>query len=345
MTKAGVSYATVSAVTSKAQIRYDSERVHREDIIASIAQLGYRTELLPDSATDARLRVALNGGLAALPSLRAVDGVSSAQQAGTGGPLIIDYDPTTIGPRSLLQIVRSSAPQAQLLKGSSSAQQEAATEIAKWRRHLLLAFLLSLPCMFLAYIVPLIPTLRHVFQRQLVTGVAYGTLISWAFSTPVQFVLGAPLYVSAYRGIIYVRQANMDLLVMLSTTTAYGYSFVSCLVAFATSDSSIGACRYCVIRLTIGFVAARNFFETSAILLTLILLGRYLEILAKGRTSDVLSRVQQMQATSAVLVLDNGAEEHIPAELVQRGDLLKVCLCALRLSHFFIIIIMTGSAG
>ena len=71
---------------------------------------------------------------------------------------------------------------------------------------------------------------------------------------------------------------------------------------------------------------ARNFFEISAILLTLILLGRYLEILAKGRTSDVLSRVQQMQATSAVLVLDGGVEENISAELVQRGDLLKVNL-------------------
>ena len=69
---------------------------------------------------------------------------------------------------------------------------------------------------------------------------------------------------------------------------------------------------------------ARNFFEISAILLTLILLGRYLEILAKGRTSDVLSRVQQMQATSAVLVLDGGVEENTSAELVQRGDLLKV---------------------
>lgn len=76
-----------------------------------------------------------------------------------------------------------------------------------------------------------------------------------------------------------------------------------------------------------SFYAARNFFETSAILLTLILLGRYLEILAKGRTSDVLTRVQQLQATSALLVLENGTEERIPAELVQKGDLLKVCLC------------------
>lgn len=70
---------------------------------------------------------------------------------------------------------------------------------------------------------------------------------------------------------------------------------------------------------------ARSFFETSAILLTLILFGRYLEMLAKGRTSDVLSRVQAMQASTAVLVkVDSNEEEDIPADLVQKDDLLKV---------------------
>lgn len=155
--------------------------------------------------------------------------------------MVIDYDPDAVGPRTLYALVRASAANARLMKASSASSNEARAETAKWRRYFVLALALSLPCLFIAYIVPLVRTLRTAFAHQIVTGIDVATLVSWAFCTPVQFVLSAPLYVSAYRGLVYARMPNMDLLVMLSTTTAYLYSLVSCIVAFALADATIGA--------------------------------------------------------------------------------------------------------
>lgn len=242
LSQEGVSSATVSAVTGNAQIRFDSKRHTREELLAAVAQLGYRTELLPESATDVRLLIALRGAhpAAAVAILEKTPGVSGVSVRGGGTVVAVDYDPAVLGPRTVLQLVQQGASEAQLLRGPSTAQAEAFADVLRWRKYFFLSLLLSLPCLFLAYIVPLVPPFRRFFERPLRPGISWGILISWAFSTPVQFVLGAPLYASAYRGLVYARQANMDLLVMLSTTTAYLYSFISCIIAFALSDETIG---------------------------------------------------------------------------------------------------------
>jgi Cu+-exporting ATPase len=106
--------------------------------------------------------------------------------------------------------------------------------------------------------------------------------------------------------------ANMDVLVALGTNAAYFYSVYVVIKAF-TSDKFEG----------------QDFFETSAMLISFILLGKYLEVLAKGKTSDALSKLTELAPETAHLVtLDNDgslvSEMEISTQLLQRNDIIKI---------------------
>jgi Cu+-exporting ATPase len=106
--------------------------------------------------------------------------------------------------------------------------------------------------------------------------------------------------------------ANMDVLVALGTNAAYFYSVYVVIKAF-TSDKFEG----------------QDFFETSAMLISFILLGKYLEVLAKGKTSDALSKLTELAPETANLVtLDNDgslvSEMEISTQLLQRNDIIKI---------------------
>ena len=114
-----------------------------------------------------------------------------------------------------------------------------------------------------------------LFYEWPVRGLAIAHLLEFLFSTPVQFGVGKRFYVSAYKALRH-GSANMDVLVALGTSCAYFYSVIAILVGLANAS----------------FRAHIIYFETSATLITFILLGKYLETLAKGRTSDAIQQVE-----------------------------------------------------
>lgn len=108
------------------------------------------------------------------------------------------------------------------------------------------------------------------------------------------------------------KSANMDVLVALGTNAAYFYSMYIVIKAL-TSDKFEG----------------QDFFETSAMLISFILLGKYLEVLAKGKTSDALSKLTDLAPDTAhLLTLDNDgnvvSEEEISTQLLQKNDMIKI---------------------
>lgn len=108
------------------------------------------------------------------------------------------------------------------------------------------------------------------------------------------------------------KSANMDVLVALGTNAAYFYS-VYIMIKALTSDKFEG----------------QDFFETSSMLISFILLGKYLEIVAKGKTSDALAKLTDLAPDTACLVnLDNEgnviSEEEISTQLIQRNDVFKI---------------------
>ena len=127
----------------------------------------------------------------------------------------------------------------------------------------------------------------------------------WALATPVQLYVGWQYYVGAFKA-LRNKSANMDVLIAMGSSVAYVYSVVVLLLgAFA------------------HYALGHVYFETSAVIITLIMLGKYLEVRAKGRTSDAIKKLMGLQARTA-RVLRQGQEHDVPVDDVLAGDLLLV---------------------
>ena len=133
----------------------------------------------------------------------------------------------------------------------------------------------------------------------------------WAVATPVLFWAGASFYRSGL-GALRHGSANMHTLIALGTGTAYGYSVaVVLLETFAPSVLSNAG------------IDGKIFFETSAVIIALVLFGRYLEARARGRTSEAIRRLMELRPATAT-VLREGGEVVLPVEQVVVGDILLV---------------------
>ncbi len=133
----------------------------------------------------------------------------------------------------------------------------------------------------------------------------------WAVATPVLFWAGAQFYRSGL-GALRHGSANMHTLIALGTGTAYGYSVAVVLLEAAAPSILVNA-----------GIEGKVFFDTSAVIIALVLLGRFLEARARGQTSEAMRRLIELRPSTAT-VLRDGAETEIPVEQVVVGDLLLV---------------------
>ncbi len=124
------------------------------------------------------------------------------------------------------------------------------------------------------------------------------------FATPVQFIAGYRYYRGAY-GAARAKTVNMDTLIVVGTTTAWGYST---LVTFLPN-----------------LMPSRDvYFDTSALILALILIGKYLEEIAKGRASEAVRKLVDLQPPAAHVLREDGTEEKVPVEKVMPGEILLI---------------------
>ena len=129
---------------------------------------------------------------------------------------------------------------------------------------------------------------------------AWGNWLMFALATPVQFYVGRQYYVGAYKS-IRGGSANMDVLIALGSSVAYFYSIV----------------------ISLGLISGHVYFETAAVIITLILLGKFLESRAKGKTSEAIKKLLSLRAKTAH-VLTEGKEIEIPLDDVKAGDIVVV---------------------
>ncbi|MBU5670321.1 heavy metal translocating P-type ATPase [Paenibacillus brevis] len=125
-------------------------------------------------------------------------------------------------------------------------------------------------------------------------------------ATPVQFLIGGTFYIGAYKA-LRNKSANMDVLVALGTSAAYFYSLYLSISSLSQPHGH----------------TPHLYYETSSVLITLILLGKWFEVLAKGRSSQAIKTLMGLQAKTA-LVLKDGAEISVPIEEVVPGDVIIV---------------------
>ena len=172
-------------------------------------------------------------------------------------------------------------------------------EIKKLKNKMIFGIIMSVIIMVLSNYF-LIPGLKN-FSAQVMNAILF------LLATPVQIWLGSQFYKSAWLGLKRFN-ANMDTLIAVGTSAAYVFSLVATL--FPQFFTSAGQ-------------EAAVYFDTSSVILTLIILGRFLEARAKGKASEAIKRLIKLQAKTA-RVLTNGQEKEIPIEEVEVGDLIIV---------------------
>lgn len=146
---------------------------------------------------------------------------------------------------------------------------------------------MQIPVFLVAVVFPHIISIRKVLMMQ--CGLfRISDWIKWILVTPVQFSLGQRFYIAAYRA-VRNGSANMDVLVTLASTVAYLYS--------------VSAIMYGALY---GFWPA-SYFETSAMIITFVLFGKFLEAKAKGKTSEAIGKLLELAPTTAILLtVDSG---------------------------------------
>lgn len=294
----GVQSATVNLALEQATISFDPKIVDAAQIEEKIAKLGYGTvketaQLRIEGMTCAACVNRVEKGLQRLP------GVSSANVNLATETAQVEYSPTQVDLEMLLNKVEQlgyrAVPKDEENEGMDHRQQE----IHRQQRRFFIAALLSFPLLW---------TMVSHFSFTSFIWVPDLFLNPWfqlVLATPVQFLIGAPFYIGAFKA-LKNKSANMDVLVVLGTSAAYFYSLYLTVEAWSQGEQ-----------------AGELYYETSAILITLILLGKLFETKAKSRTSEAIKKLMNLKAKTAWVIRD-GKEVEIPVDEVAVGDMVIV---------------------
>jgi Cu+-exporting ATPase len=315
----GVRHASVSLTLQEAKVEYDPELANEVELLQAIEDSGFEGRSLGRGDTGV-LALEISGmtcstcSTAVESALTAVDGVIEASVNAITGRADVKYDPDRVGPRVLLGTVINAGYEARLAPADPRADGALLREKEKkfWRTKFLLSLVFSIPLFIINMILMYIPTVDHALETSS-SGFTVASIVSFSLATPVQFWVGWTFHKGAWRALRRGRP-NMDVLVSLGTNCAYLYSLLS--IAWERTHAE--------------YDGHGNFFETSALLITFICLGKYLEAAAKGKTSQAIRELLRLApATSTLLVVNptDGSvirEEEVPTELLQRGDIVKV---------------------
>lgn len=297
----GVKLANVNLALEKATVEFDDSLTNQELLAATIKKLGF--DVLEDKGKDARAELRISGMSCAACAgrierkLANTDGVAKVMVNLNTEKALIDYDKNKINISAMIKLIEKLGYQAERSEEISRDREKEAREqeIRSLKTELIVAAGLSSP-LILAMILTLFRVDAAFLHNQ------YFQLI---MATPVQFIIGFRFYKNAYYA-LRSGSANMDVLIAMGTSAAYFYSLYN--VFFQTVPHGMMKDLY---------------FEASAVIITLILLGKYLEAVAKGKTSEAIKKLMGLSPKTA-RVLRNGQEEDIPIEEVQLGELVIV---------------------
>ncbi|GMH00057.1 hypothetical protein Nepgr_001896 [Nepenthes gracilis] len=318
----GVKRAVVGLALEEAKIHFDPYVTNANQIIEAVDNAGFGADLI-SSACDAD-KVSLNiEGIHSLEDLNIIRnalelavGVNHVELDVEGNMVTVRYNPDVTGPRFLIQCIEKAAASpaayhASLYVPPRQREKERQNEIRLYRNQFLWSSLFSVPIVIFSMVLPMFPPYGNWLDYKIQNMLTIGILLRWILCTPVQFIIGRRFYVGAYHA-LRRNSTNMDVLVALGTNAAYFYSLYV-LIKTLASNKFLG----------------QDFFETSAMLISFILLGKYLEVVAKGKTSVALAKLTELAPDTASLVMMNGdgniiSEMEIHTQLIQRDDIIKI---------------------
>ncbi len=304
----GVQGAVVNLSSERAMVEFDPVKLGLDDLVARVQRAGYgvatgEAELvikrLSDDNDARRLEAAL----------RKLEGVLDAQVTYTTEKARIRYVPTIISQAELRKAVAKAGFEALELGGEAEdAEAKAREKEINTQRHLLmvgLAFTIPLFLLSMGKDLGLLPPFFYDLTAPIhMDGMQemqwWFNWLLLALAIPVQFYVGGQYYVGAYKA-LRNGSANMDVLIVLGSSAAFLYS----------------------LPITFGWMSGHVYYETAAVIITLIRLGKYLEARAKGRTSDAIKKLMGLRAKTAT-ILREGVESEVPVDDVRVGDVVLV---------------------
>jgi Cu+-exporting ATPase len=290
----GVQTAVVNLSSERATVEFDASKLVLTDVIARVQRAGYGVATGEADLVIKRLADD-NDARRLEKALQKLDGVLEAQVTFTTEKARIKYVPTVISQAEIRRAVSAAGFEALELGGDAEDAEALAREheINEQRSLLLIGLLFTVPLF-------LFSMARDFGLLGMWAHAEWVHYAMWTVATPVQFYVGWQYYVGAYKS-LRNGSANMDVLIAMGSSVAYIYS----------------------IFITLGIIPGHVYFETSAVIITLIRLGKFLEARAKGRTSEAIKKLMGLRAKTARVVRD-GVETEVPVDEVRVGDVVLV---------------------
>jgi Cu+-exporting ATPase len=313
----GVSNAAVNFASERAQVEFDRKRVTPAQMIERVREAGYDVTLAHADLPLLGMTCA-NCANTIERTLKKLPGVSNVVVNFASERASVDYVPGAVSIADMVAAIRKAgydvptATQGQVATSDSDVEAQAReAEIADRKRRMIVGLILAIPALVISMsrdlgllarllgpdfsaMDPAMMTMGHAMPA------AYQA-VNWllfALTLPVMVYTGAPFFIHGFKA-LRNRTANMDVLVSLGTGVAFLYSVL----------------------VLLGVFSGHVYFETAAIILALISVGKYLEARAKGRTSEAIKRLINLAPKTARVVRD-GKEIELPVEQINIGDVI-----------------------
>ncbi|PFR52178.1 heavy metal translocating P-type ATPase [Bacillus cereus] len=295
----GVHDANVNFALEKTKIMYDPQKTNPQQFKEKVESLGYgivsdKAEFTVSGMTCAACANRVE------KRLNKLEGVNEATVNFALESATVDYNPDEVNVNEMKSAITKLGYKLEV----KSDEQDGSTdhrlqEIERQKKKFIISFILSFPLLW--------AMVSHFSFTSFIylPDMLMNPWVQLALATPVQFIIGGQFYIGAYKA-LRNKSANMDVLVALGTSAAYFYSVY-------LSIQSIGSSEH----------MTDLYFETSAVLITLIILGKLFEAKAKGRSSEAIKKLMGLQAKTATVVRD-GTEMKILIEEVVAGDIVYV---------------------
>jgi Cu+-exporting ATPase len=287
----GVTHVTVNLAAEKAIIDYNPDKVDQKAIEATITDIGYQV-IHEKTVIPVGGMTCINCAKTIEKALNNKEGVYSAVVNFAAEQVTVEYNPEQISLPAIKKTITDVGYEVIETQKISDVDTESKAR-QRHIRHLKLLLIasvgLTIPIMILMWL-PILP-------------MELNKIVMFILATPVQFVVGWTFYVGAYKA-LRNKTANMDTLIVMGTSTAWIYSTIVTFMPGVLGNADV-------------------FFDTATMIMTFILIGKLLDAIAKGRTSEAIRKIMGLQAKVA-RVIRNNVEQELPVEEVQVGDIVIV---------------------
>lgn len=285
----GVSKASVNLATEEATMEYDPSVASEATLVKAVEDTGYG--IATSEVTLGLIGMSCVSCAGTIDeALKSVDGVISASVNFAAEKATVRYNPEVSTVARLKKTVADAGYQTVSTDTSTADLEKEARqrEARKLRFLVIFSFAFAIPTFILSFISPL--------------GTAINNLVLLALASPVQFFVGWQFYAGTYKA-LRNKRANMDTLIALGTSAAFTYSLLVIILP--------------------GVFTGHVYFDTAALIISLVLLGRYFEARAKGKTSEAIRELIGLQAKTARVIQD-GREVEVPVDEVEVGNIVVV---------------------